>query len=75
MRFNIGSNISGDIAYPIFDIVDDGTVIAPNNLTWAWCPDEFNVGNGYYLPGSITLGDLAEGCEAINGLRAVDATA
>lgn len=71
VRFNIGSNISGDIAYPIFTIADNGTLIAPNNLAWAWCPDDFNVGNGYYLPGSITLGDIAEGCEAINGLVAV----
>lgn len=75
VRFNIGSNLSSDIAYPIFKIADDGTVIAPNKLTWAWCPDEFNIGNSYYLPGSITLGDLVEGCEVINGLRAVDATA
>ena len=67
VRFNIGSNLSGDIAYPISKIADDETVIAPNKLTWAWYPDDFNVGNGYYLPGSITLGDLAEGCEAING--------
>lgn len=75
VRFDIGSNIVGDIAYPIFMISDDGTVIAPKNLTWAWCPDEFNVGDGYYLPGSITLGDIAEGCEAINGLIAVDTAA
>lgn len=74
VRFDIGSNISGDIAYPIFTISEDGDLISPGNLTWAWCPDEFNVGNGYYLPGSITLGDVAEGCEAIDGLTAVDAT-
>lgn len=75
LRFDIASNLSEDAPYPIFTIANDGSLIAPNNLTWAWCPDENNVGNGYYLPGSITLGDIAEGCEAINGLIVAGATA
>lgn len=74
LRFDLASDIWGSIYYPKFTIADDGTFSAGSNLTWGWCPDEFNVGDGYYLPGSITLGAIAEGCEAIDGLIAVDAS-
>ncbi|OKL63200.1 hypothetical protein UA08_01140 [Talaromyces atroroseus] len=74
LRFDIASDISGGIYYPKFTVAADGSFSAGSNLTWAWCPDDFDAGNGYYLPGSITLGAIAKGCEAIDGLVAVAAS-
>jgi hypothetical protein len=74
LRFNDGDNISGDVGYPTFTVGDDGLLSAGGNLTWAWCPDDFNVGDGWYLPGSVTLGSIAKGCEKIDGLTAVAAS-
>lgn len=71
LRFNDVDNISGNVAYPKFTVGDDGLLSAGSNLTWAWCPDDFNVGDGWYLPGSVTLGSIAKGCEKIDGLKAV----
>lgn len=72
LRFDIPSQKSGGVYYPKFTIADNGSFRA-GNLTWGWCPDEENVGDGWYLPGSITLGDIFHGCEAIDGLVAVAA--
>lgn len=74
LRFNDIDNISDGVGYPKFTVGDDGLLSAGSNLTWAWCPDDFNVGNGWYLPGSITLGAIAKGCEEIEGLVAVAPT-
>lgn len=71
LRFDIVNQL-GDVYFPKYTISNDGS-FKVGNLTWAWCPDEFNVGNGYYLPGSITLGSVYHGCEAVDGLFAVAA--
>ncbi|KAH8689458.1 hypothetical protein BGW36DRAFT_412252 [Talaromyces proteolyticus] len=72
LRFDVQG--AWDESYsPKFTIANDGTFSPPNNLTWSWCPDDFNVGNGIYLPGSITLGPVFHGCEALYGVKAVAA--
>ncbi|QKX61715.1 uncharacterized protein TRUGW13939_08870 [Talaromyces rugulosus] len=68
LRFDTMENNAGlNVSFPPFTL-KNGWLTAPGNLTWAWCPDSDDVGDAWYLPGTVTLGSVFHGCEAIDGL-------